>query len=278
MFIKIITWSLINKRIGVQPFLLLTLAHKKHDQYTQHQFSRRLPLLVLMLFLVVMTPLIVGCSEPSTDSSQQSIPTDSNQWQKELGTTFEQLPEADQQLLSRYMLRMKLSEAYESGAMPRTTIKQALVQQREYERLHPNNPTGKKSPVGANNQADKLQTQNYSIALLPVKASTKDHLNKVKLQFILSNEGTVAIDSFQGTLLMQDAKLPTGRRFNIPLTQFKPAIATDQSSMIVIESSIEDINVMRAIRNAQDVTIVIDEGILTLTDGQVITFETDLVR
>ncbi|BFM03862.1 hypothetical protein Psyaliredsea_25090 [Psychrobacter alimentarius] len=64
---------------------------------------------------------------------------------KKLGATLEQLPESDQQLLSRYMLRMKLSEAYESGAMPRTTIEKALIQQREYERLHPNNPTGKKA-------------------------------------------------------------------------------------------------------------------------------------
>ena len=257
MFITIKKWS---------------LAQMKCDQQHQWPFAISLPLLALIIPLVFMTSLMTGCSEPSTDASQQSIPTDSNQWQKKLGTTFEQLPESDQQLLSRYMLRMKLSEAYESGAMPRTTIKQALVQQREYERLHPNNPTGKKSPVGAKNQAGALQAQIYPIALLPVKTSNNDSLNKVKLQFILSNEGTVAIDSFEGTLLMQDAKLPEGRRFNIPLTRFKPAIAAAQSSMIVIETSIEDINVMRAIKNAQDVTIVIDEGIMKLSDGQKIVF------
>ena len=274
MFISIKKWLLTNKRLSIQPLSLLKLANTKCEQRNQPQLSMRLPLLTLMVSLGAMGTLIVGCSEPPTDVSQQSIPTDSNQWQKKLGTTFEQLPEAEQQLLSRYMLRMKLSEGYELGAMPPTTIKQALVQQREYERRHPNNPTGKKSPVGASKQNQKgiLQSQTYPIALLPAKTSTNDSLNKVKLQFILSNEGTVAVDSFQGTLLMQDARLPKGRRFNIPMTQFEPAIAAGQSSMIVIETSIKDINVMRAIKNAQDVTIVIDDGIMVLSDGQKIRF------
>jgi len=234
-------------------------------------------ILLLMLAFAVI-PAISSCSMPQNDPSKQTIPTDSDQWQKKLGNTFEQLSNNDRQLLSRYMLRMKLSDAYESGAMPRTTIKQALVQQREYERLHPNNPTGKKSPIVANKQVGAVDAQIYPIALLPIKTSDDDSLNQVKLQFMLSNHGSIPIKSFKGSLLMKDAKLTQGKGFNVPLTQFTPPITPEQSGKIVIETSIEDINVMRAIKNAQDVTIEISKGALTLTDGQKIEFRDKLAQ
>lgn len=277
MFIRLKEWLFVDKCINVQSFTLSNHIKTEREQHGRGQSFIRLTLLTLMLPFMIITPLMIGCSETQTDPLQQSIPTDSNQWQKKLGTTFEQLPEAERQLLSRYMLRMKLSEAYESGAIPRITIKQALIQQREYERLHPNNPTGKKSPVGANKQAGEVQAQTYPIALLPVKTSANDSLNQVTLQFIMSNDGDVAINSFKGTLLMQDAKLTNGKRFNVPLTEFVPAIAAGQSSMMVIDTSIEDINVMRAIKNAQDVTVVIDDGIIVLSDGQKIRFSAQSV-
>ncbi|MGO2448566.1 hypothetical protein [Psychrobacter sp.] len=233
---------------------------------------------LLLTITVAMLTVASGCSSPQTDLDKKTIPTNSDQWQKNLGTTFEQLPKADQQVLSRYMLRMKLSGAYESGAIPRTTIKQALVQQREYERLHPNNPTGKKSPLVTSQPANSANIQSYPIALLPVKTSDNDSLNQVKLQFMLSNHGPVAIQSFKGTLTMQDAKLTQGKSFNIPLTQFEPPIQPEQSGKIIIESSIEDINVMRAIKNTKDMTIMISEGVLTLEDGQTVEFDESLMK
>ena len=233
---------------------------------------------LFLAFSLAMLPVVSGCSMSESDPSKQTIPTDSDQWQKKLGDTFEQLPDADRSLLSRYMLRMKLSGAYESGAMPRTTIKQALVQQREYERLHPNNPTGSKSPVVANEQLGSLNTQTYPVALLPVKTSDNDSLNQVKLQFMLSNHGSIPIKSFQGSLMMKDAKLTKGKRFNVPLTEFENPIVSEQSGKIIIESSIEDINVMRAIKNTQNVTIEIVAGTLTLIDGQKIEFSEKLVK
>lgn len=240
--------------------------------------TKRVSAALLLLLSLGMTPVLSGCAMPQSDPTKQTIPTDSDQWQKKLGDTFEQLSESDRQLLSRYMLRMKLSDAYESGANARTSIKQALVQQREYERLHPNNPTGKKSPIVASKPVGLANAENYPIALLPVKASDSDSLNQVKLQFMLSNHGNVPIKSFKGSLLMKDAKLTKGKRFNVPLTQFVPPIAPEQSGKIVIESSIEDINVMRAIRNAQDVKIVINKGTLRLTDGQKIEFSDTLAK
>ena len=236
-------------------------------------FKKNLYPVVLFTLALAIAPILTACALPSNDPMEQTIPTDSNKWQQKLGAAFEQLPEADRQVLSRYMLRMKLSGAYESGAMARTTIKQALVQQREYERLHPNNPTGEKSPVVAHQQIDKIDSQTYPIALLPVKTSDDDSLNQVKLQFVLSNHGKTPIKSFKGSLLMKDAKLTTGKRFNVPLTSFDNPINPEQSGKIIIESSIEDVNVMRAIKNSQNVTVDIAEGVLTLTDGQQIAFD-----
>ncbi|WP_440826911.1 hypothetical protein [Psychrobacter cryohalolentis] len=239
---------------------------------------KRLNKVVLLTVSLGLLPALYGCSQPQVDPSQQTIPTNSDQWQKTLGDTFERLPEADRKLLSRYMLRMKLSSAYESGAMPRITIKQALIQQREYERLHPNNPTGKKSPIVTSQKLETANHLNYPVALLPVKTSDSDSLNQVKLQFMLSNHGKVAIESFQGTLTMKEKRLTKNKRFNVPLTQFEPPIAPEQSGKIIIESSIEDINVMRAIKNNTGVSIEITEGKMILADGQEIEFDELLAK
>lgn len=239
---------------------------------------KRLNKVVLLTVSLGLLPALYGCSQPQVDPSQQTIPTNSDQWQKTLGDTFERLPEADRKLLSRYMLRMKLSSAYESGAMPRITIKQALIQQREYERLHPNNPTGKKSPIVTSQKLETANHLNYPVALLPVKTSDSDSLNQVKLQFMLSNHGKVAIESFQGTLTMKEKRLTKNKRFNVPLTQFEPPIAPEQSGKIIIESSIEDINVMRAIKNNTGVSIEITEGKMILVDGQEIKFDELLAK
>ncbi len=248
-----------------------------HEHHVRKPNQRMSTITLLVLSLGIL-PLLSGCSPSQTDPNKQTIPTNSDQWQKKLGDTFEQLPENDRQLLSRYMLRMKLSDAYESGAMPRITIKEALVQQREYERLHPNNPTGKKSPIVANEQTGAVQASTYPVALLPVKTSDSDRLNQVKLQFILSNHGSIPIKSFKGILLMKDANLTEGKKFNVALTQFVPPIEPEQSGTVMVETSIEDINVMRAIKNTQSVTIEIGKGVIVLTDGQRIEFAEKLSK
>lgn len=240
-----------------------------------YKHSNKVMVLTLCL---VMLPVINGCSQPQPDVSKQTIPTNSDQWQEALGDTFERLPEADRKLLSRYMLRIELSSASNSGAVPRITIKEALIQQREYERLHPNNPTGKKSPIVTSQKIESANHLNYPVALLPIKTSDSDSLNQVKLQFMLSNHGKVAIESFKGTLTMTEKRLSKNKRFNVPLTKFEPPIAPEQSGKIVIESSIEDVNVMRAIKNNTAITIEISEGKLVLADGQEVEFDETLAK
>lgn len=221
---------------------------------------------VRLLFALSAALLLHGCSTPQDDPMQQAIPTDVKNWQKNLKDTLARLPEDERRLLSRYMIRMRLSEAYESGALPRTTIEQALVQQREYERLHPDNPTGKKSPVGATKAATNL----YPIVLLPVKTSTNDHLNQVRLQFVLSNHDNTPVKSLKAVLLLRDPKLQSGKPVLIPRTQFVPPILPNDSAVVSVDASIEDINVMRAIQNPQNVTVYVDKGTIMLTDGRAI--------
>lgn len=72
---------------------------------------------------------------------------------------------------------------------------------------------------------------------------------------------------------MKEKRLTKNKRFNVPLTQFEPPIAPEQSGKIIIESSIEDINVMRAIKNNTRVSIEITEGKIILSDGQEIEFD-----
>lgn len=222
--------------------------------------------LAALLLFSTAALVLGGCSTPQDDPMQQTIPTDVEHWQKKLDGTLAKLPKEDRKLLSRYMIRMKLSEAYESGAMPRTTIEQALVQQREYERLHPDNPTGKKSPVGAAKAATNL----YPIVLLPAKTSTEDRLNQVHLQFVLSNHDNTPIKSFKAALVLRDPKLQSGKPVLIPRTQFVPPIMPNDSAVIDTDVSIEDINVMRAIQNPQNVTVHIDKGTIILTDGRAV--------
>lgn len=224
----------------------------------------------LLVSVSLMT--LTGCDQATTDPMQQTIPTESETWQEELGDTFDKLPETDRELLGRYMLRMKLGEAYETGAMPSTTIADALEQQREYEQLHPNNPTGEDSPVTETPVAN-INSQLYPITLLPTKTSDDDSLNNIKLKFLLSNQGEVAIKSFKGSLLVQADAFEKGKPIVIPLTAFDPPIEPQASGELVVESSIADVNVIQAIKDPQAVTVVITEGSFTMENGEQVNIE-----
>lgn len=230
-------------------------------------YSKVLSTATLLLAIGLSPLLMTGCDSYNKDPLQQTIPTDSEQWQDKLGDTMDQLSEEDRQLLSRYMLRIRLSHAYEKGAMPRITIGKALEQQREYEALHPDNPTGAKSPISAS-----FQQQDFTLSLLPAQTSEIDSLNNVELIFVLANRGDTAIDSFKGTLLLRYPAFSKPKPVVIPLTKFEPPIAPKQAGKIIADVSISDINVMKAIQNPQNIEIVITQGRLTLTDGREINF------
>lgn len=222
---------------------------------------------LLIASLGVTVVGLTSCEKVSKDPMQQSIPTNAERWEDKLGDTFDQLSAEDRQLLSRYMLRMKLSGAYDSGAMPRTTIGDALKQQREYEALHPNNPTGKKSPIDTDAQNANF-SQTYPITLLPIEQSSDEGLNNVKLRFILTNNGMQAIKSFTGKLIMQADSFNKGMPINVPITTFDPPIAPSAANKMAVSSSIENLNIIRAIKDPQAVSVQISEATITLEDGQ----------
>lgn len=224
---------------------------------------------VMLALVLSSAPLaMTGCKPQPQNPMLQTIPTDAEKWQDKLGDTLEQLSEEDRQLLSRYMIRMRLSEAYEKGAMPRITIGKALDQQRRYEALHPNNPTGRKSPVTQNAQQNE-----FTLTLLPAHTSATDSLNNVELSFVLANRGDVAINSFKATLLLRYPAFKKPKPVVIPLTKFEPPIAPRNANKIITDVSISDTNVMKAIQNPQNVEIVVTNGQMTLADGRVIEFE-----
>ena len=222
---------------------------------------------VSAVVLATLTAL-AGCDTRTQNPMMQTIPTNAEKWQDKLGDTLEQLSEEDRQLLSRYMLRMRLSDAYEKGAVPRITIGRALEQQRKYEALHPDNPTGKKSPV-----TTAVQPDNYPITLLPAKTSENDSLNNIKLSFVLSNEGQTAVKSFKGTLMLRYPAFKKPKPVVIPFTLFDPPMSPKQSRKMEADVSITDINVMKAIQNPQNIEIEITNGAMVLEDGREIVFK-----
>lgn len=157
------------KSLKTTPHSVMDYSHKAHNHKTSSRYS------VMLLIALCAAPLaLTGCEPPPPQNPMlQTIPTDAEKWQDELGDTLDRLSEEDRQLLSRYMIRMRLSEAYEKGAMPRISIGKALEQQRQYEMLHPNNPTGRKSPVTQDTQQNE-----FTITLLPARTSTTDSLDR----------------------------------------------------------------------------------------------------
>lgn len=224
--------------------------------------------LTLLITLLISPMLLTGCDPKPINPLFQTIPTDVERWEDKLGETLEQLPEQDRQLLSRYMVRMRLSDAYEKGAMPRITVGKALEQQRRYEILHPNNPTGRKSPVSQN-----TQQQQFSFSLLPAQTSESDSLNNVELSFILTNNSNSAITGFKGTLLMRYPAFKKPKPVVIALTKFDPPIAPKNTTKLVADVSISDPNVMTAIQNPSNIEIVVTKGRMTFEDGREIQFD-----
>ncbi|MDN6276650.1 MAG: hypothetical protein L0J53_09425, partial [Psychrobacter sp.] len=55
----------------------------------------------LLIAITAASMSLASCSMPQVDPTSKTIPTDSDQWQQNLGATFENLPKSDQQLLSR---------------------------------------------------------------------------------------------------------------------------------------------------------------------------------
>ena len=252
------------KSLKTTPHSVMDYSHKAYNHKSSSRYS------VMLLIALCAAPLaLTGCEPPPPQNPMlQTIPTDAEKWQDELGDTLDRLSEEDRQLLSRYMIRMRLSEAYEKGAMPRISIGKALEQQRQYEMLHPNNPTGRKSPVTQDTQQNE-----FTITLLPARTSTTDSLNNVELSFVLANRGSVAVSSFKGTLLLRYPAFKKPKPVVIPLTKFEPPIAPNNANKIIADVSITDTNVMKAIQNPQNIEIVITNGEMVLSDGRVIEFE-----
>ncbi|WP_296404875.1 hypothetical protein [Psychrobacter sp.] len=222
----------------------------------------------LLISVLTGSLVMISCDETKKDPMLQTIPSNVENWEVKLGDTLDLLSEQDKQLLSRYMMRIQLSEAYEKGAMPNITIDKALEQQRQYELLHPANPTGRKNTVTQN-----TQQKDFSLILQPANITKSDSFSDVELAFLLTNKANVAIRSFKGTILLRYPSFKKPKPVVIPLTTFDPLIAPNNAQQLVANVSISDTNVMKAIQNPQNIEIVVTEGSLIFDDGREIKFE-----
>lgn len=229
-------------------------------------------LIAAMAVTVLAGMTLSACEQASSDPMLQTIPTDSAKWQDKLGPAFAELPEAEQQLLSRYMQRIGQAEATTTGATPSTTIKDALKQQREYEQLHPDNPTGVKE---TRTRADKLDriNQTYPVTLQPSQLNTDNNLQNAKLNFTLMNKGEVAVKSIKGTFTLQSATFEKGKAITIPLTVFNPAIKPQQSVELSAEASVVNEHVIKGIQNPKTVEVQITKATILLANGEKIVLE-----
>ena len=230
------------------------------------------PLIAGIALTVLAGVTLSACEQASSDPMLRTIPTDSAKWQDKLGPAFAELPEAEQQLLSRYMQRMEQAEATTTGATPSITIKEALKQQQKYEQLHPDNPTGAKITRAYADKLDQIN-QTYRVTLQPSQLNTDNNLQNAKLSFALSNQGTVAIKSIKGTFTLQSETFEKGKAITIPLTVFNPAIAPQQTAKLIAEASVVNEHVIKGIQNPKTVTVQITKATILLSNGEKVVLE-----
>lgn len=222
---------------------------------------------MLILPTVVTTACIMtACDKPHKDPLKQTIPTNSERWETDLAPVMEKLSEEDQQILSRYMLRMKMSNAYEAGAVPNISIGDAIKQQRAFEANNSNNANDTNTPTA---------TSDYVLSLSPVSQAEINALkngetNSVSLRFLLSNRSRHTLTGFSGDIAVLGADFSEPKRFTVDAVTFEPPILPEQAGKITINTPITDINVMRAIKDPASTTIVIHNGTLTLDTGETV--------
>lgn len=245
-----------------------SFAHLMLRRFISRWYKLRGSVAAVMIAAVLALP---ACDKLHSDPLKQTIPTNSERWEKDLAPVMEQLSEEEQQILSRYMLRMKMSNAYEAGAVPNTSVGDAIKQQRAFEA---NN---------ANNANSPATTSDYVLSLSPVSQAEIDALkngttNAVSLRFVLSNRSSHTLTGFSGDIAVLGADFSEPKRFTVDAVNFEPPILPEQAGKITIDTPITDINVMRAIKDPASTSIVIENGTLTSDTGETIKVMNSLSR
>lgn len=235
-----------------------------------HLTSLKLPKISVMA-LIAITCVLPACDKLHNDPLKQTIPTNSERWEKELAPVMEELSEDDQQTLSRYMLRIKMSNAYEAGALPNISVGDALKQQRAFESNQDN----------AQLTDNHTSTNPYVLSLSPISQTQIDALqngqtNTVSLRFMLSNRSNHTLTGFSGNIAVLGADFTEPKRFSVQDVHFEPPILPEQAGKIIIDSPITDINVMRAIKDPANTAIIIEQGTFTLNNQEKVTVTNSL--
>lgn len=84
----------------------------------------------LMTVLLITGVMVTGCSKPQ----DAVIPKDMSTWDSELKPKVEKLSDEEKQIFARYMIRVKMAEAFGGSGMPEgTTIGLAIQEQKDFE-------------------------------------------------------------------------------------------------------------------------------------------------
>lgn len=210
--------------------------------------------------------LLTACIDVSPYDAR--LPADLSKRPAKLEKAMKMLAKDDQAMLTRYMLRKKLSSSYNKGAPPRSrTIKAALHEQQQYEAEHPHDPTGKVAYLKHINGVTNDSNQRLLVSILRFK-ELPDDFNHVEIQLVFSNAYEQPINAFSGTVRLQDIKNEASF-VDIAISEsFLTPIAAEDSRKVRYKLSISEPVIMKAIKNLANVRVSLVSAHVEATDEQ----------
>lgn len=212
---------------------------------------------------IVMTSLLVACSDGHYNTP---LPANLTQHSTDYNRAYYVLTPEEQALLNRYILRRKLSKSYDMGALEsRITIKDALSQQRIYEKNHQHDPTGKIAYLKEKNGIS--DNKRLSANLLRLKPNDNQVMsNKVEMQLILSNFYDKPVAAVDATLHVIARDNET-QYLSLPIKrQFKNVIAPDDSMKLRLQVDFASPVIVKAIKDTHAVSTRITAANVTFAD------------
>jgi hypothetical protein len=157
----------------------------------------------LSAFLVLAA--VVACSKPH----DTTIPSDPASWETTLKPAIEKLPQDEREALGRYLLRMKMAEAFKKGGMPPgTTIGAALAAQKTFD------DEQKKQAEEQRLLKEKLELETaeferqinaiLTAALISKQLTKREWQEQISLELGFQNKGTKDIAGFKGYTVFND--------------------------------------------------------------------------
>lgn len=216
--------------------------------------------------MFILSSVLVACMDAPPYETR--LPADLSKRTAQLERAISQLPDDDRDMLSRYILRKKLSASYNQGAPPRSrTINAALTEQQQYELSHPHDPTGKVAYLKHVNGVTDDSNQRLLVSILRLQ-ELPDDFNHVEMQLVFSNAYDTPIRAFSGTVCVQDVNDDTSF-VDIPISEsFLTPVVAEDSRKVRHQIAISQPVVMKAIKDLADVRASLISAKVMLTNDR----------